>query len=264
MEFAGLFRRSNLAAVAFLSAAGIGAFVVGASTRGDKPSPAEAPPLSYETALPATPGDSGPDVVAAPFAPQAEVTRVTTAAYVPLAGARTVDELTPWSEGGAVVTILGEGETVVRGSERRPATEDDVARASAAGKPLKVGQMIGPHGYALTFFPARIEWLSGETEEWTVVGQGGFLEPGLLEVIEGLPPFEPGRTYLFFLHRTDTGLVPQAIQFELVDGRLQPWSYPGSPLSRAWVGRPLVEVAPEIERAYTNKSVTPTPDAPAE
>lgn len=178
-------------------------------------------------------------------------------AYIPLGRANSVEDMVSWTHGAAVVEIVGIAEQFRLYDERRPATAADVAEFAAKGKALEEGQLIGPAGFLMTRFDARVWWLDGTVEDGQVVVSGGIVDDVVFE-LEGLPLPEPGGTYFYFLRRSPEGLVPEAIQFTVdTEEKLGALTFPESGLAQALSGRSVNEVRDDVLRAYREGDLPP-------
>jgi len=178
--------------------------------------------------------------------------RVTTEAYIPLAGAASVAEIAKFTDGAATVEIHGVAGTFRAEGQRRPATAADVEDFAKHGKRIAEGQPIGPLGFLMTRFDATVRWTDGGVERATIIVQGG-VEGETLYELAGVPIPEVGKTYFFFLRRTADGLVPEAVQFILDGERLAPFTFPQSGLSRRLAGVRVSDATPEIASAFASR-----------
>lgn len=177
-------------------------------------------------------------------------------AYIALGGAKTLEDIAGFTDGAALVTVIGTPDGVRTNDERRPATAEDVREATALGKEVEKGQLVGAAGLPMTLYEVQVVWLDGRVEEATLVASGGEVD-GAIHQLAGLPLPEPGQEYLFFLRRTPDGLVAEAVQFRVEGGVLMPHTFPQSGLSRMLAGKRLSDVATEVVALY--ESLPPRP-----
>jgi hypothetical protein len=172
-------------------------------------------------------------------------------AYIPLGRASTVDALLPYTDGAAVVEVHALREQLRLFGDRTIATAEDVEAFEQAGKTIVEGQEIGPQGFLVSRLSASVTWLDGAKEDVELLVSGGIIDGRVHELAE-LPLLEPNRTYFLFLRRTPDGLVPEAIQFTLDNGVLQPLTFVNSGLSKSMSGKSVDEVRDGILTAYRN------------
>ena len=171
-------------------------------------------------------------------------------AYIPLGGARDVESVVRFTDGAAVVTILDRGETIEVLDGRRPATEEDLEEFASAGKPIELGQEIGPTGIPVTLFRAQVDWFDGTSEMANLAFTGGILH-GIDYELGGIPMPDVGDSYVFFLRRSELGLVAEAIQFDLAaDGRLEARTFPYASLSKQLAGSTVAEIRDSVQGVY--------------
>lgn len=187
------------------------------------------------------------------------VTKHTIDAYIPLGGARDVETVVRFTDGAAVVTILGRGQTIEVLDGRRQATEENLEEFAAAGKPVELGQEIGPTGIPVTPFRAQVDWFDGISEVADLAFTGGLLD-GIDYELGGIPLPDVGDRYVFFLRRSELGLVAEAIQFDLAaDDRLEARTFPHAPVSKDLAGSTVAEIRDSVQAAY-NEAAARLPD----
>ncbi len=244
-------RKASIIAATIAVGLVIGIFVRSRGEDADSPQlgPAQ---LGAEAEIPGDVSGEGPELRTGVPVAWDGMERVTIAeAYIPLARARSVEDLLPFTDGAAIVAVHGVAEQFRLYDERKAATAEDVEEFAAAGKTIREGQEIGPTGFLMTRLNATVHWLDGTTEETQLVVSGGIVD-GKVHELEGMPLPGPGPTYFFFLRRAPEGLVPEAIQFVLEGDKLQPLTFPASGLSKALAGKSPDDIRDEVLTAYRN------------